>query len=97
MRYELHAGTIPLSPTFTEYVEGRMKRLLSDFAFIVNSDIFLQELGVKGATHQVRLRVHVPGETLVAEERASNFQEAFDAALAAVRRQLTRYKETIRS
>jgi ribosome-associated translation inhibitor RaiA len=74
-----------------------MDKLLSDFAFVLNGDIYLQEIGVKSPTHSVRLRVQVPGETLIAEERGDNFQEAFDAALAALRRQLTRYKETIRS
>lgn len=97
MRYEVHAGNVKVSSAFTAYVEDRMQRLLSDFAFIVSGDLYLHELGTKSPAHQVRLRVQVPGETLVVEERGDNFQEAFDAALAAMRRQLTRYKETIRS
>ncbi|GIV25876.1 MAG: hypothetical protein KatS3mg026_1568 [Bacteroidia bacterium] len=97
MRYEVHAGSVKVSSAFTAYVEDRMQRLLSDFAFIVSADLYLHELGAKSPTHQVRLRVQVPGETLIVEERGDNFQEAFDAALAAMRRQLTRYKETIRS
>ncbi|MCX8111814.1 MAG: ribosome-associated translation inhibitor RaiA [Bacteroidia bacterium] len=97
MRYEIHPGSAKVSPALTEYVEARMNRLFQDFAFILHGDIYLHEAGVKSPSHEVRLRVQVPGETLIAEEKANNFQEAFDATLAAVRRQLTRYKETIRS
>ncbi|MCX7605717.1 MAG: ribosome-associated translation inhibitor RaiA [Bacteroidia bacterium] len=97
MRYELHTGSVKVSATFADYVETRMQRLLADFAFIVSSDIYVHELGAKSPSHQIRIRVQVPGETLLAEEKADNFQEAFDMALAAIRRQLTRYKETIRS
>ncbi|MCS7188614.1 MAG: HPF/RaiA family ribosome-associated protein [Bacteroidia bacterium] len=97
MRYELHSGSAKVSPVFADYVGTRMERLLSDFSFIIHSDIYLHELGVKAPSHQVRLRVQVPGETLLAEEKADNFQEAFDTALTAIRRQLSRYKETLRS
>lgn len=97
MRYDIHTGSAKVSPAFAEYAESRMQRLFQDFAFILQSDIYLHEAGQKSPSHEVRLRVQVPGETLLAEEKADNFQEAFDAALAAVRRQLTRYKETIRS
>ncbi|MCS6789941.1 MAG: HPF/RaiA family ribosome-associated protein [Bacteroidia bacterium] len=97
MRYELHAGTAKVSPVFGEYVEVRMQRLLSDFGFIVHGDIYLQEVGAKGKAHQVVIRLQVPGETVIAEEKGMNFQEAFDLALGAVRRQLTRYKEISRS
>ncbi|MCS6895547.1 MAG: ribosome-associated translation inhibitor RaiA [Bacteroidia bacterium] len=97
MRYKIHHSSVKVSPTFAEYAGSRMERLLHDFAFILHADIYLHEIGLKSPTHEVRLRVQVPGETLIAEEKADNFQEAFDAALNAVRRQLTRYKETIRS
>jgi len=97
MRYDIHAGSAKVSPAFAEYVEARMQRLFEDFAFILRGDIYLHELGVKSPSHEVRLRIQVSGETLVAEAQADNFQEAFDSALSAIRRQLTRYKETIRS
>jgi len=97
MRYQLHSGTAKVSESFVSYVESRMERLLTDFSFVIATDIYLQELGDKSPTRQVRLRFQVPGETLIAEEKADNFQEAFDKALLAARRQLTRYKETIRS
>lgn len=97
MRYEIHDSSAKAGPAFAQYAESRMQRLFHDFGFIVHGDIYLRELGVKSPSHEVRLRVQVSGETLVAEAQADNFQEAFDAALAAMRRQLTRYKETIRS
>ncbi len=97
MRYELHAGSVKVSPAFIDYTDERMKRLLEDFAFVVHGDIYLHELGAKSPSHQVRLKLQVPGDVLVVEERADNFQEAFDSAVEAIRRQLKRYKETIRS
>ncbi|MCX7764631.1 MAG: ribosome-associated translation inhibitor RaiA [Bacteroidia bacterium] len=97
MRYDIHHGSVKVSPTLKDYIESRMQRLFQDFAFVLRGDIYLHELGVKSPSHEVRLRVQVPGETLIAEEKSDSLQEAFDAALSAVRRQLTRYKETIRS
>ncbi|MEN3040035.1 MAG: ribosome-associated translation inhibitor RaiA [Bacteroidia bacterium] len=97
MRYQIHHGSAKVTSAFAEYADSRMQRLFQDFAFIIGADIYLHELGVKSPTHEVRLRIQVPGEVLVAEEKANNFQEAFDAALSAIRRQLTRYKETLRS
>ncbi|MCS7297824.1 MAG: ribosome-associated translation inhibitor RaiA [Bacteroidia bacterium] len=97
MRYEIHAGNARTSPSLSDYVDDRMQRLFHDFGFIVRADIYLHEVGVKNPSHEVRLKVQVPGETLLAEEKAQNFQEAFDGVLGAIRRQLTRYKETIRS
>lgn len=97
MRYQLHTGPVKVSESFTAYVGDRIERLLDDFSFVVSSDVYLQEVGEKSPSRQVRLRFQVPGETLIAEEKADNFQEAFDKALLAARRQLTRYKETIRS
>lgn len=97
MRYELHAGSVKVSSAFTDYANARMSRLLEDFAFVVHGDIYLHELGAKSPSHQVRLKLQVPGDTLVVEEKADNFQEAFDSAVEAMRRQLKRYKETARS
>jgi putative sigma-54 modulation protein len=44
----------------------------------------------------VILTLHMPGEDLVAEQRARSFEEAIDEAIDALKRQVEKFKEKVK-
>jgi ribosomal subunit interface protein len=97
MRFRFHPHGVPLSEHLTSYMEDRLGRLYNDFAFITEGEVYLEEVGDVKPNREIRLHVRIPGEVLHVSERGENFQEAFDAALARIRRGLVKYKERLRS
>jgi ribosomal subunit interface protein len=97
MRFRFHPHGVPLSESLVDYMQDRLDRLYRDFAFIIEGDVYLEEIGEVKPHREIRLHIHVPGEVLHVSERGENFQTAFDAALERIRRGLVKYKERLRS
>jgi ribosomal subunit interface protein len=97
MRFRLHAHGFRLPEALSAYMQDRLDRLYDDFAAIMEGEVHLEEMGDKSPAREVRIHIRVPGEALHVSERANEYQTAFDAALGAIRRSLTRYKERLRS
>ncbi len=76
-----------------DFVEAKSAKLNRFFDRISSVDVILklskdEEVGNKIAV----VTLTVPGDTLVSEKQAKSFEEAFDEAIDALKKQLEKYK-----
>lgn len=80
-----------------EFVEAKMAKLDRFADRSTGAEVILKldkdhDKGNKVAT----ITLHLPGEELVAEDRAKSFEEAVDSAIDALKRQIEKAKERVR-
>ncbi len=82
----------------TSFITTKTQKLTHFYDSIVDAQVFLRL--EKDATHGnklVELKLNVPNSTLMATERARTFEEATDQLMDQMKRQLTKYKEKLRT
>jgi len=86
--------------TLLDFVEGRINKLETLFGEIISAEAFLtfdksQKKHTENKT--VKIILEVKGSDLFAEKDAKSFEEATDNAIDALKRQIKKHKEKIRS
>jgi putative sigma-54 modulation protein len=78
-----------------EFAKKKVGKLETFHDNIVDIDLYLKFTAASSTVKEktVEIKVHVPGNTLFCEERASTFEEAIDIAVESMKRQLKRSKE----
>lgn len=80
------------------YIQRKANKLDTYFDRITDADVTLKvQNEVKGANKYVELKLRVPGETLVASEKGSRFEEATDLVVDKLKIQLTKYKSKLQA
>ncbi len=81
-----------------DYVEKKMTKLDTFFDRIIGADVKLRlENSGQVRDKVAEIKVNVPGTTLFAKETNKTFEASIDLASDNLKRQLTKYKEKIRS
>jgi len=82
-----------------EFVNKKVAKLDTFFDGIINSDVTLKVLKPEAARNKVaELKVSIPSNGyLFAKKQADSFEEAIDLAVDAIRKQLGKYKEKLKS
>ncbi len=82
-----------------DFAKRKISKLETFHDNIVDIDLYLRFTSASSAVKEktVEIKVHVPGNTLFAEERASTFEEAIDVAVDTMKRQLKRSKERVKN
>ncbi|MBI1225264.1 MAG: ribosome-associated translation inhibitor RaiA [Bacteroidetes bacterium] len=81
-----------------EFIEKKMEKLTSHFDRIINVDVKLRlENSGQVKDKVAEIQLQVPGQTLFAKETTKIFEHSIDGAIDDLRRQLTKYKEKLRS
>lgn len=82
----------------TDFIRQKCTKMAQVFDSIVDVQVYLRvEKNPETGNKLVEIKTLVPQNTLVATERASTFEEATDAAVEQLRRQLQKYKERLRT
>lgn len=80
------------------YIHRKASKLDTYFDRITDGDVTLKvQNEVKGANKYVEMKLRVPGETLVASEQGSRFEEATDLVVDKLKIQLSKYKSKLQS
>lgn len=76
-----------------DFIEQRLGKMQQFFDRIIDAQVVLK-LENSGQVRDkiAEVRLHVPGDTLVAKARKKTFEASVDRAAVALRRQLKRYK-----
>lgn len=79
-----------------EYIQRKCDKLDVFFDRIINGEVFLKvEKGDGKANKVVEIKVHAPGETFVATEHGSKFEEATDMCTEKLKVQIKKHKEKL--
>lgn len=77
-----------------EYVQRKADKLDTYFDRITDGEVYLKlQQEVKAANKLVEIRLRVPGDTIVASEQGTSFEEATDLVIDKLRVQVMKFKE----
>lgn len=96
MNVQIQSVKFDADKKLIEFVEAKIAKLERFLEHCVGAEIILKvdkdhERGNKVAT----IRLEVPGDDLVAEQRGKTFEEAVDYAVEALKKQIDRHKERL--
>ncbi|SHF64056.1 putative sigma-54 modulation protein [Mariniphaga anaerophila] len=82
-----------------DFVNKKVNKLDTFFDGIINAEVTLKVLRPEAAKNKVsEIKVSIPGnDYLFAKKEADTFEEATDLAIDALRRQLVKFKDKLKS
>lgn len=94
MNVQIQSVKFDADQKLVDFVNAKMDKLERFAEKVTSAEVFLKldkdnDKGNKVAT----IKLNLPGEDLVAEFRGKSFEESVDECIAALRKQLDKYKE----
>jgi putative sigma-54 modulation protein len=85
------------STRLEDFVINKVNKLLKNNENVIGAEVFLRLEKNENSENKVsEIKLNVPKSELFARKQAKTFEEATDLSIEALRRQLVRYKETIK-
>lgn len=98
MRITIQSIHFTAADKLKAHLQRRCDKLDQFFDRIIDGDVFLKVRDeVKGENKFVEIKVRVPGETLIAKEQGSSFEQAADLCTDKLKTQLLKFKEKLRT
>ncbi len=80
------------------FVEEKIEKLTHFYEDIIDGEVFLRlDKSTEKENKIAEIKLNTPGKTMFASEQCRSFEEATDSAVDALRKQITKYKEKLRS
>jgi putative sigma-54 modulation protein len=80
------------------FVEEKIEKLTHFYEDIIDGEVFLRlDKSSEKENKIAEIKLNTPGKTMFASEQCRSFEEATDSAVDALRKQITKYKEKLRS
>lgn len=80
------------------FIQERLDKLEHFYENILTGEVSLRVENSSDAENKyVQIRLNVPGNDLVAKEQCKTFEEATDLAVEALRKQILKHKDKVRS
>ena len=93
MKLQMQSIHFTAASALKEYTREKVEKLEHFYDRIIEGEVFFKlQNEVKEANKRVEVKIHVPGETLIASEQGQSFEEAVDLVSDKLRRQLLKYK-----
>ncbi len=83
-----------------DFVDNKVKKLDNYFDGIVGAEVFLtydKSKSKRTDNKETKIKVEIPGNDLFAEKQAKTFEEAIDLTVDALKRQVKKFKEKLKS
>lgn len=98
MNIVINAIRFDTSEGLEKFIDKKVNKLERYFDGIIKAEVFLKIVKPETADNKhVEIRMSVPSGELFAEKVGDSFEEAVDGALDAIKKQILRYKEKIKS
>lgn len=80
------------------FVEEKIEKLTHFYEDIIDGEVFLRlDKSTEKENKIAEIKLNTPGKTMFASEQCRSFEEATDSAVDALRKQIAKYKEKLRS
>ena len=97
MKIQMHSLKFNADQKLLDYVQKKVDKLDSLYDRIVDGEVILR-LNNEGTENKtVEIKLNIPGSQVFSKEQSDTFEKATDQAVGAVRTQLNKFKERIRS
>lgn len=80
------------------FIDKKISKLEKYFEGITKTEVFLKVIKPEVSVNKhVEIRLHVPNTELFAEKTCDTFEEAIDLSVEALKKQIIKYKEKVKS
>lgn len=97
MKTKINSVHFKTDKKLDDFIQEKVDKLEQYFDGIIGSEVMLKlDNGEAVDNKIVEIRVIIPGNDLFAKKQSKTFEEATDAAVNALKKQLTKYKDKLR-
>ncbi len=94
MKVQMQSVHFDADKTLLDFIQQRLNKLEHFYDRVTDGEVILRLNNKDGVANKtVEIKLMVPGSTLFSQEDSSSFEAATDAAVEALKRQITKYKE----
>lgn len=94
MKVQMQSVHFDADKTLLDFIQQRLNKLEHFYDRVTDGEVILRLNNKDGAANKtVEIKLMVPGSTLFSQEDATSFEAAADAAVEALKRQITKHKE----
>ncbi|RZK36864.1 MAG: ribosome-associated translation inhibitor RaiA [Hymenobacter sp.] len=94
MKVQMQSVHFDADQKLLDFIQQRLDKLDHFYDRITDGEVILRLNNKDGnANKTVEIKLMVPGSTLFSQEDAASFEAATDAAVEALKRQISKYKE----
>lgn len=98
MNIVINAIRFDASEGLEKFIEKKLTKIERYFDGIIKAEVFLKVVKPETSDNKhVEIRMSVPSGELFAEKIGDSFEEAIDGAIDAIKKQINKYKEKIKS
>jgi len=96
MKLQMYSIHFDADQTLLDFIQQKLNKLDTFFDKIIDGEVFLRLDNNNAIENKiVEVKIFVPGQTLFTNQESSSFENATDAALDVLTRQLKKYKEKL--
>ena len=95
MKLQMYSIHFDADQTLLDFIQQKLNKLDTYFDKIVDGEVFLRLDNNTINNKIVEVKIFVPGQTLFTNQESTSFENATDAALDVLSRQLKKYKEKL--
>jgi putative sigma-54 modulation protein len=94
MKIKIHTVHFNADIKLERIIEEKIKKLVKFYDNIIGAEVILRLANThKPENKIIEVRLEIPGNDLFSKKQYSTFEAALDAAIDALRRQITKHKE----
>lgn len=97
MQTQITARHFDANPALRDYASSKLSRLERYYDGITEARLVLSDEGGPATGKSAEIIIHVYQKTLSANSEGTSHEQAIDRCMAAIRRQIKRYKAKLRS
>ena len=98
MKLQMQSIHFDADQRLVDFIQKRANKLETFFDHIIDGEVILRiDKDNSNSNKLVEIKVNIPGNQLFAKEKGATFETATDMAMEALRKQLQKYKEKLKS
>jgi putative sigma-54 modulation protein len=98
MNIKIHSIHFDADSRLLNFIDQKVKKLLQIYDDIIGAEVFLRLEKVQDMENKiVEIKVFIPGNDVFAKKQTKTFEESTDECVEALRKQLKKHKEKLRS
>ena len=98
MNFKIHSIHFTADQKLLDFVESKLTKINQLHDNIVAIEVFLRLINDQSTNNKVaEIKIDIPGNDLFASRKSKSFEEAVDQCIDALKVQIIRHKEKIRS
>jgi putative sigma-54 modulation protein len=97
MNIKINSVKFASNKRLEDFVHAKVKKLMQYYDDIIGAEVYLKIENTQDLNNKVaEIKLVIPGNDLFAKKQSKSFEESTDNAVNALKRQITKHKNTLR-